>query len=209
MIAANDILQILDVQTCLGERMLNVYFYRVNALEGAADYGDVSTAFVTGVMEEVEAVQFTGTVHTSVIISNLTNGLDIFESALTGHIGEFATTEASPSLVALGFRLLRATALTRHGAKRIGGIAEGVTQGNSVVGGSVGICNTIANAMAANIAVTGTVDHDISLSPVIVGRIPVGDPGAGGLDLSRVNSVAGGQFIRVTSQVTRRAGRGT
>lgn len=207
--SVGDIIQITDVQNFLSQMILNVYFYKVNALEPLADYGDVSTAFVTGVMEEVESIQHSSLIHTSIIMRNLTNGLDIFEESLTGHIGEITTGEALPSIVAAGYRMVRSTALTRHGAKRIAGMAEGYVNGNLPASGFTGSFTTIAHVFSDVISVTGTVDHDLSLQPVIVGRVPSGEPHAGELDLTRVNPISGAQFVRLTSQVTRRAGRGT
>jgi len=47
-----------------------------------------------------------------------------------------------------------------------------------------------------------------TLAPVIVGRTEIGTSGEYELDLGKINEIADVQFIRETSQTTRRAGRG-
>lgn len=208
-LSVNDIIEVVDYQTYLSEIMLNVYHYQVVSKESLADLGDVSSAFVLGVMEEVEAIQSTSVTHAVLKLRNLTNGLDILESTLSGHVGEATGTEGLPSLIAASYRLVRSTAATRHGSKRIGGLVEGDLAGNVLASGAVTRYNTVATVLGGHITVTGTVDHDIDLRPVIIGRVPTGEPGAGELDLSVINPVLSAQYIRVTSQTTRRAGRGS
>jgi hypothetical protein len=111
--------------------------------------------------------------------------------------------------VAAAFRLVRTNGTTRHGQKRIGGLPEGHINGNSVASGLVAAYNTVATTIGGHFIRTGTVDHDFDLAPVIVGRFPQGDPNEGELDLSVINPVQSAQFIRLTSQTTRREGRGS
>jgi len=201
-----DILQIIDRQVFSSEQILNVYFYRVVTLEPAATYLDIRQAFLNVVMPAVRAFQHVNLVHNGIIIKNLTNGLDLDEGPIN-LAGLGTAGEALPSLVALSFRLVRSTLLTRHGSKRIGGLAESQTSGNAFVGAQANL-DAAAAAFAGDITVTGTVDHDVVLEPVIIGRHLSGSPNAGELDLTRINPVQAAQFIRVSSQVSRRAGRG-
>jgi len=202
-----DILQITDVQDTLLQTALNVYFYRVESLETLADYDDVQGAFKLQIIDNCTPLQSSSwTAHTRIVIKNLTNAVDIaeFPYNLVGEV----SGDAAPSFTALSFRLVRSTAITRHGSKRIGGITESMTVGNDLAAGVNTLTTALADAMAAPLVVDGTVDHDITLVPVIVGRIPQGEPNAGELDLSVINPVSSVQFIRVTTQTTRRAGRG-
>lgn len=205
-ISVNDILQITDVQTYLDQQMLNVYFFRVDVLGSAVTYEDVADYFQTQIVLPVKAMQSSATTHTFTVIKNLTNGLDIFEDP-ANLLGE-SSFEAGPSFVAASFRLLRSTALTRHGAKRIGGLAEEAYNGNGISAAYVGAASTVATALGAPVEVDSAGDLDLTMTPVIVGRYPQGDPNAGQLDLSKINEVASAQFIRISSQVTRRMGRG-
>lgn len=206
-LAVNDLIQITDVQTLYGQSVLNVYHYRMVALEPLVDYNDLDVAFDSIVLSVVETCQSGAVTHTRLIIQNLTNGLDIYEG-IHSETGDRAANAAS-SILAYGFRLNRTTALTRHGHKRIAGVDEGDLVGNDPVAlFKTSNLDLAATAFAADIVRTGTVDHDLVAEPVIIGRFPQGHAQAGQLDLSKVNPVASAQFIRVTSQTTRRAGRG-
>jgi len=204
--AVGDIVQITDVQTYLGQTVYNVYFYQLDALEPAVDYVDIAEAFDNVVRSQILTVQSAAVTHPTILVKNLTNGLDIWEQvdSQPGTQGG----EGMPSYVSLGFRLLRTTALTRHGSKRIGGLAESLINGNNVASAGLASVTALATVFSLPIERVGTVDHDLTASPVIVGRFPQGDPNEGELDLSKINPVSGSQFIRVTTQVTRRAGRG-
>lgn len=205
-VSVSDILQITDVQTYLNQTMLNVYFYRADVLGSAVGYQEIADVFQTQVVLEVKGMQSSDAVHTNTIIKNLTNGLDIFEDAINiAGDGAFA---AGPSFVAASFRLLRSTAATRHGAKRIGGLTEDFYTGNDIASGFVTFADDAAAAIGAPLVVESAGDLDIELMPVIVGRFPTSSPDAGQLNLSVINPIREAQFIRVSTQTTRRAGRG-
>lgn len=205
-LAVNDILEITDVQVHLGQAVYNIYYYEVQSVEALADYDDVQGAFKLQIQDAVREIQVDTIEHTRILVRNLTNGIDLHEEPYSLFGNHTADSEAS--FYALGFRLVRSTLLTRHGSKRIGGIAEDMVLGNTVVAGELPDVVALADAMAEPLEVTGTVDHDFSAIPVIVGRFPTGDPNEGEIDLSRINPVAAGQFIRVTTQNSRKAGRG-
>lgn len=202
----NDIIQITDVQTYLGQTMLNVYFYRIEELGSAVSYEDITNLFQTQIVLNVVPVQNNNCVHTSAIVKNLTNGLDLFEDVST--TPGTVSTESGPSFVALSFRLVRSSLATRHGSKRIGGLDETVYAGNSLAIAFNTAVATIATKIGGPLLQESAGDEDILLQPVIVGRYHSGSPNAGELDLSNVVDVSAAQFIRVSTQVTRRAGRG-
>lgn len=206
-LAVGNILQLTDVQTYLGQQVLNVYFYRVVSADAGATLDAVIQAFNNEVVETLRTNQADNLNHVSVIGKNLTNGIDIFEQ-LYNENGLVGATEETPSFVAYGFRLLRTTAATRHGSKRIAGVPEGFLNGNTVTF-PAGEQAAMEAALATNLAATGTVGADFEVEPVIIGRYPLGNPNVGELDLSVVNPVSGAQFIRITTQTTRRAGRGS
>lgn len=206
-IAANDILQITDVQLYLSQEVLNVYFYRVESFESLVDYQDIADQFEVLVLGDVRAMQNDGLEHDRLIIRNLTNGVDLFEEPV-GTLGT-VVQEATPSFTSAGFRLVRTTTVTRHGAKRIAGLPETYVSGNSIVGGGVAAVAAVADAIGALLEQSGTVDHDFVLTPVIVGRTEIGTTGNYELDLTKINVVASAQYIRLTTQATRRAGRGS
>lgn len=206
-LAVNDVLQIEDHQTYLGQQLLNVYHYKVVSFESLADYVDIADQFQVLVIAEVRDIQVTGVVHTRCVVRNLTNGIDIYEQ-VSSDAGT-VSGDGLPSLVAASFRLVRTNATTRHGAKRIGGLAESQIAYNDPISAAVAAFTNVATQMGQDLVQTGTVDHDFVLQPVIVGRSETA-PGSGEyeMDLGVLNEVQSAQFIRISSQTTRRAGRG-
>jgi len=206
-LSVGDIISLEDRQTFLGETMVNVYYYQVDTLESLVELDDIAAEWQAVVMNTIQAVQSGAVEHVRLVLRNLTNGIDIHELPLTGEAGAIGG-DAYPSLVALSIRLVRATAVTRHGSKRIGGLPEANFNGNTPAAGAVANIDAMADAIGGVFEKTGTVDEDFTLLPVIIGRVHEPAANAGELDLSVVNPVTGGQFIRVTSQTSRRAGRG-
>jgi len=204
--SVGDVIQIADVQTFLSQRLLNVYFYEVVSADPDATLENVAQSFELQVATEVAALQSNAVTHSQIQVKNLTNGIDIWEEPAS-IIGTATTGNNTPSFTALGFRLIRSTAVTRHGSKRIGGLVEEQINGNTIESAQMVTVAAVQAAMASNITAEGTT-ADFELRPVIVGRFPQGSPNAGELDLSVINPVSAVQYIRVTTQTTRRAGRG-
>lgn len=206
-IVVGDILQITDVSTYLSQVCLNVYFYRVTLAEASAEYADVNSCFLSDMQAAVLGFQADSVQHYQVSIRNLTNGIDVVEFATNNYGGNAG--DGMPSFVAYGFRLFRTNATTRHGAKRFVGCMEAHVQNNAAVAGIVATLNACANALKAKITYPGGASDQFEAEPVIVGRFPQSHPDAGQLDLSTINPVANATYVRVTSQTTRRAGRGS
>lgn len=207
-IYVGEVIQITDVQTYLGQILNNVYYYVVQATEVAATLEDVVNDFQTFVVDELVNAQSTSLVHTRLIGKDLSGGVDIFEKPINV-LGIWAGGDNDASFAALGIRLVRATAITRHGSKRIGGLKDAASIGNSLAASYETIVEDICTALAAPLISVGTVDHDYTADPVIVGRVHEPDPDAGDLDLGILNPVTSAQFISITTQTTRKAGRGT
>jgi hypothetical protein len=132
----NDLIEIVDNQTYLGEAVLNIYYYRsqtANA-DGSEALESVSTAFTGAVIDDVTALQVGGLLHINRTIKNLSNGLDFFidTDVIPGQIDAPVATYA-PSYVSAGFMLLRSNLNTRNGYKRFSGLTEGNIEGNSLV----------------------------------------------------------------------------
>lgn len=209
-VGLDDIIQITDFQTFLGQQILNVYFYRVMAIPDSGTWPNPYDAFLGAfdsiVMDPVRNNQHTSLVHTVAVLKNLTNGVDIREYA-TGQAGLQGGDE-EPSFTALGVRLVRSTALTRHGSKRFGGMPESAFTGNTINLAPTAIAD-FEDACKSNLIIPGTAVD--GAEPVIVGRtlIPASDPPEYELDLLKINVVADAQVIAVTTQNTRKAGRGS
>lgn len=206
-LAVGDIIQFTDEQLYLGQQVLNVYHYRVDELDPDVTIGDLADQFVTLILSIIREIQITSLIHTQVTVRNLTNGLDIWEEPLD-LAGLADVPDPMPSFVTYAYRLIRSTALTRHGAKRIAGVGEGWVNGNVPTPTALPGLQSRASVFVDPVSREGTVS-DFVLTPVIVGRVPTGELGAGEYDLSRINPVADAQFIRISTQTTRRAGRGS
>lgn len=206
-LAVGDIIQFTDVQSYLGQTVLNTYTYQVESFESAVTLEDLAQGFELYVATEVATVQDDDVTHPFIIAKNLSNGIDIWEEPTT-IAGDNASTLEGTSFMALGYRLVRSNASTRHGSKRIGGLPAGISDGNAINPAYATLVDDLAAVFALPLTATGTVDHDYVLNPVIIGRYPTGDPNAGEMDLSVVNPVSAAQFIRMTTQNTRKAGRG-
>lgn len=204
-IADNDILQITFVQSVTGQVVNNVFFYRADDPVGTPDYGDVADGFISQVVVPLVATQSVDVGSTRIVIKNITNNLDIYEEA-NSNAGS-RSGPVMPSFVAWAFRLVRSSALTRHGAKRIAGPSESDVADNGPVSGVLTVLTALATAMGEDFVVNDGGGNTVTLVPVIVGRTENVD-GDYELDLTKINPVASANFIRVTSQTTRRAGRG-
>lgn len=205
-LSVGDILQVSDYQVWYSQLVLNVYFYQMGTFESGVTYQVIADQWETQVRTPVRAIQMPGLTHTATVIKNLTNGVDIWEETDVA-TGSRSAGDNTPGFVALGFRLVRSSAITRHGSKRFAGIGEADMNGNNYTF-PAGTQAALETALKSPVAITGTMDNDFTMTPVIIGRVPSGEPHAGELDLSIINPIADAQYIRVTSQNTRKVGRG-
>lgn len=201
-IADGDIIQIRLTSAFNGQVCENVYYYQADGAAGdPAIYALASQAFEDGVVDAVVPFTSVNYIANRISIKNLTNDLDIFEEAINV-VGQ-VPGDSLPAYVTMTVKLQRTTALTRNGSKRYSGIAESI-----VTAGELNLLPsqraTIANAHSASLSVSGVGGATI-LRPVIIGRVPQGQPNAGELDISKVNRVASAALgLRITSQNSRK-----
>lgn len=202
-----DILELRLVGSIYTEETQNVFQYKVTAAAGTPAYTDVMTDFLAHIGTELAALVSADWSATRIYVRNLTNGIDIDEAgaAITGAVAGDAAT----SMLAYGFRYNRATAITRHGHKRFAGVDEGDLVQNSAGAGAVTHGDALAAVLEADVSVSDGGGNTATLEPVIVGRIVIPGPGYGSYDLTKVNGITGVTFTGVTSQVSRKAGRGS
>lgn len=201
-----DLVQLTDVQRLDNSTLLNVFYYQIAAAEADATLESVAEAYATDMLLISKQMQTASLVHTVLSLRNLTNGVDIHDETL--NVAGTNAGEYLPSFVALAFRLVRATGLTRHGAKRIGGIPEAFVSGNVLINNLSGILPMYEAALAEDITWPGSGTDGVTATPVLIGRYPADSPNAGQLDLTKVNGIQSAQYIRVSSQTSRRLGRG-
>lgn len=202
----NNILQIDDLQTYLGQTVLNVYHFQVSDLASLADYESIANVFQGEIIDTVKAHQNNALTHTRIIVRNLSNGIDIYEKpiAISGSYGD----SPASSLLSFAFRLVRSSLATRHGQKRFAGVGENMVVGNDAEAVIMPALNATAVAIGSGFSIDSGGDYDFTAKPVILGRFPTGHAQAGEIDITVVNPVLSAQYIRLTTQTTRRAGRG-
>lgn len=201
-IGTGDLLQITDFQEYLGEQVLNVYYYRWSSaptIDNSA-YVPLLEFFQAGVVALVSVVQSGLLEHVSLQIKNLSNGVDFAEIPVNG-FGGGSTDMAlqTPSFMALSWRFLRDSLVTRNGSKRIAGILENAISGNEFVG-SMGVIDPITQVFQDPLKI-GLINVAY---PIIVKR-PIAPPVGTGYQYSSVSDVI---FNGVSTQNTRKQGRG-
>lgn len=205
--ATNDVFQLIDVQNQEGQQILNVYYWRQDALTAGNGAEQLVTSFIDQFLPDVLAVQTVDVTHTSVSAKNLYNPSEEY-TELISETGAL-TSAALPTFNAVGFQLVGDNASVRDGAKRIAGVTE-EGQGDGTI-----VDATILSALTA-LAVTMATGLDVGLatelfSPVIVKRIL--DGGNYRLPTSQaedtISKITSALFNpRVTSQTSRKFGVG-
>lgn len=206
----NDVYQVVDTQSLLGQKCLNVYFFKMEHPVTAEDKAfDVADGFVTNFLPLVIPVQSTGVIHESVLVRNLYDVSDTYEQLISVQ----GTGEGGDNLgafAAYGIKLVGDNGAVRPGLKRIAGVPEAVAV-DGVVTDSTALAalTTLAAGMAA--AVLFGEGGAGALVPVIVGRILDGldyrlPANTGEAVLSLVTDTLFQALV--TSQVSRKVGNG-
>lgn len=195
-----DIIEVKAIGTVFGEQFLNVFHYRAESFEANVDYSDIADVFSGFWTTVIAPLQTNDTVLLQTEVLNLTNGLDI---EITGeNIPGTVSAEEAPGFLAYGFQFIRSSRVTRHGWKRFCGVPEAAVIGNNLAAAWIPTVNAAAAVMENGLVRTGTVDEDMELVPVIVGRTLIG--GSYEIDLSKINDVSSVAFVRITTQNSRK-----
>lgn len=197
-----DLVQIVDIQTLLGQTLMNVWYYRCTVAvdDGVETLEQLASFLRLSVLDEITAIQVTGLLHTQRQVKNLTNGIDFFVDA-TVDPGQVSTsgTDALPSFISAGFMLVRSSLATRNGYKRFGGLPESMVAGNASA-----IPTGLVDNIESAIVQTPVLLNAAEFEPVIVKR-PIPEPGGGDYVYSTVSAC---QFRGIGTQNTRKPGRG-
>ncbi len=199
--ALNDVVRVTVNQKQAGQTVLNVYHYQVVTLTGLDDgYLEVVRDWMLNeVIPPVLAIQNQALAYHSMLIQNVTNGIDFLEYAWSPPAGGAGTGDVLPPYATYTFRLLRETLATRHGYKRFAGVNEG-SQNNGTSLVSAAEIAAIEDALAADIQPAPSIVP--LLAPVIVRKDATGA-------IMAVNNVGGCDFRGIGTQNTRKIGRGS
>jgi len=198
-VASGDLYVVKDHQVGLGQtQVLNVYYYR--QILGSENALVLAGRFEQLMLPAVINVQSDAITHHAIEVRNVDDPLDWANLTLTSLNQGMRGTVHMPPFVAWAFRYNRASLAVRHGQKRIGGVSEQDVDAGLASAGVSANLQALAAAMGANLA---TVGLENEWEPRIV-RV-TGVPGAYVYTDFPVNSV---QYVRVSTQNTRKFGRG-
>lgn len=144
---------------------------------------------------------------TNILFENVTDGVSLFEYP-TSVAGLITTGESMPSYIAYSVRQIRTTKITRHGSKRFAGVPEYIVVGNGVVPSATweGLTEFCSEPWqkVEGFNVVWEFNH------VIVGRQlqTVNGKKTYVLVPGIQNAVQGADFRGITTQNTRKPGRG-
>lgn len=211
MLVIGDIVRVTANQSYLGQLTQNVFFFIMTALptpiDGQTDYQTLLQEFNAGWGITTRLYQSNSCTHTYYRIDNLTNGVDFAELPL--NVAGSLTGPGAPSFMAINFILRRATGETRNGSKRMGGLTEDQFDANSVT-----LSGPIRSALedAFGLSLLDSTTDDVTAIQIIVGRESYIDPEDGKkkyrLDLDRYTLVAGATLTAISTQRSRKLGRG-
>ncbi len=191
--ASGDLYELRDFQEADSNEILNVYWFQQTG--GPGDAQDLAVAFENNWLTEILGVQSGTCVHTHAAVINHNDGGDFADYSYATNSGARGGN-AGPNFTSYAFMLRRSTRVVRNGWKRYGPPAEGDIIGNAASGSA--ILTAIASLAAALNSVI--VDGPNTWSMRIVHKA-----GGGVLTPYPISSV---DYIRVTTQTTRRKGRG-
>lgn len=197
--AVGDVYHLIDYQEMQGQQIVNLYdFEQITAYEpiGFNVADDIITGWIEGYLPSIIAVQSEQVVHTLASCGAYGSFSDFSAQTLSA-TGE-VTGGALPSFNAWGFKLQRTTRETRHGSRRVAGVAEAWQQN--------GVIDTPGVTPIATLA--GTFSELISVSelgiaaPVIVRLNPTTHLP------SITNRIVSGLYRGITTQKSRQPGHG-
>jgi hypothetical protein len=207
-----NVVKITANQTFLGQLMQNVFFYWITDLPGDTDgygiYEYIAVRFnaIWGI--DIRSLQSTLCKHTVYRVDNVSNGIDFGE--YTVNVDGLVSGDAAPSFNALNVLLRRSTGITRNGSKRIGGIPESLTTGNTINLSDTDKANYEA-LFSEPLSTADSVPVDFAM-PVIVGRqlfTPTEGEPYYVLDLTKLNPIQSALISAASTQRSRKAGKGT
>lgn len=203
MAITGNILRLTTFISFLGQEVLNVDFRRFDdGGNGNVDEEEIATEFGQAYFQaNMDTIMSNQATLVRVLCENMTDGVS-FGDAFPNLTGTNGTSQPAPSYTAVTIRQNRTTKITRNGSKRLGGLHEGVFDGNEnlLIGG---VTQPRVEAFyGAPVSLTG-ISGTYTVEPIIVGRTLVGSVYE--LDLSKINDVKSAAMSPVIkSQTSRR-----
>lgn len=209
MAANGDVYEIVDVSVQAGQEVLNVYFYKRNAVTLVGNPAQqVADAYDGQMMPLIVPVQNPDILHTEIRVRNLYDPTDTY-TKLISEAGESTDENSEAVFNAVGYKLAQDNGSIRNGAKRYGGLPSTVFEDGVVVDtGFITLLVALGVGLASGMDIGVIAD---ALVPVIVKRILDGGnyrlpENSGEGVLGTVTSAVFNPFE--TSQTSRKIGTG-
>lgn len=212
-----DVYELVDEQRLDGQEMLDVYYYRLGDVFVTTDptiAQALAEQWAAQILPGVLGVQSSDVGHSQIRVRNLYNEGDAFNLVVSesGAISAVADSDFD----ALSFVLQGESAVTRKGAKRIGGLTDASnTRGVVTDSTTLTAAATLADLLATPVAVGLIIPSNV-FYPVIVKRIRAGVSGSYTYRLPAnagegvTNAIINALFnVLVTSQTSRKQGVGS
>ncbi len=208
-LVVGDVYKATFYQKFLGQNLLNVQYYVCDEAGSLATEASAAGALFALWVARIE--KYLSTLHqlVAVQVDNVSDGIGIGMHTPPPVSGQ-VTGDAMPAFVTQSIQQNRATRLTRHGHKYLGGFAElSIANGTSTLNAQQLADYTAMFAGPSSIDAGGPDSTDHVFRPVIVGRTPVA-PGSRNyaLDLSKINDITGITYRGVSTENLRKPGKG-
>jgi hypothetical protein len=202
-----DILEITLIGSYLSKPMANVFHWRVENFSGNPLYS-LATSLGNSIVNLWKPIAINTAQFTTIRVLNLTNKLDLVDTALTGATGSL-TGDGMPPFVAWAYQLTRATRATDHGHKRFGGVAESSNAGLTPSSGLTAAFSALGAYISTMHHITGGVgDGEMDMYPVIWGKALPARTTVNGTPLparpETFNDISGYLFKGISTQNTRK-----
>lgn len=210
MPANNDIIELTlySQMAQVSVNALNVFHFQVSTPEPIVSplvLGELIGDWFDSITDLLKPVTGTGLSWTRVYMRNMTNPLEFYDYNPPSPTAGSVAVEYNTPFIAWAFRLNRTTTLTRNGQKRFAGVPETLVENGVIIPGAVASMDDIAAFIGEpqqfEIDETADPPFDVTLVPVIVRKT------SGGV-LDVFQYVASATYVSVSSQTTRKIGRG-
>jgi len=213
--AATDVYGVTISSGFTGQIAEQIYFYEQANSAGGSGASDLAAEVIATLIPLIADVIQTDVPFVNVRTVCLFNAADWDDTNIGGAITGTRTGQAMPGFVVAAFKSAKPTSSQAPARKRFGNLSESDVQGNGLqdVSGYFTALNTLATGLGAALVGASSATYD----PVIVKRIGYVTPG--GKDAYRLPATLGECVTFpainwtwsnvVTSQITRKIGRGT
>jgi len=209
MASDNDILEfrLRSFWETTGDQFLNVFHYLVTVDTGTMTLAGSGQNIIddwagdyTSYLQDIISSEIT---FSGIDITNLSDPDEIFVGDFTAPFSGGVTGDVLPPFAAWAFIKRRATAVTRNGQMRLAGVPESLQVNGVATAPAVEDLDAFAGIFQVGFSAAATLPEAFNAQffPRIVRKTPTG-----GLDV--VNGITGVEYTRISTQNTRKFGRG-